>query len=828
MLKKALSLAIFSIICLGLHAQTVSGRVVDENGAPLAYANVYWKSSITGTTTNFDGEFNLNIPVGGGTLVVRFIGYNYYEQEITSSKSGLEIQLSSKLVELGEVIVTGDEDPAYRIIREAIAKRKYHLKQVYEYSSKVYIKGTIRLNDIPDKPPAFIPKFLAPDTNDLGLLFLTESQSDYFFQQPDKKKEEMTASRIAGFNSGFSWNRASEMEVNLYKNSVFNEYYSERDIISPISDRAFFFYKYKLEGIYIENGVQINKIKVIPKRKADPVFAGYIYIIENLWAIHSFDLGITKASGLLFADTLYLGRNYFPYNDSTWMPLSNHVKARYNLFGYDATEQYVAYFENYDIEPNFEKGFFGAAVFAVDNDAKEKDSIYWDSARTVILTEEELSTYEEQDSLADLRESPAYMDSLDKALNKPRPLAIMFTGYTYGKRYYRSFFSVDPVISMFSYNTVEGFNINLSARYSKWKEDYKQGYRISAAFKYGVGNKQFNAKGFFAYRISRKRFESVGFGAGRYSTQYNNENPIGPFINMTSTLFVGDNYMKLYDAIFGTVKYQRELFNGFFLHADFTYAHRRPLVNVTDYTFRKEEKSNITSNDPQNPDSEAEAFEAHNAAYLKLEATYRPSQKFESYPNRKVLLGSKWPTFYFAYQIGLEMWGSKVNYDFLEFGVGDSRRLGLVGLSEYDVYVGGFVNNVSMEFMDYKHFLGSQTYYQPYGSSGSSFGNAERSPNRRFQALPYYGFSTNRYFVEAHYTHHFKGFFFNKIPGIRKLKMQLVTGLNFLYTPEQKEYFEFVAGIENIFRVLRFDLVTNWGNSRKPKLFFRFGANFDF
>jgi hypothetical protein len=819
-------------LCAMASAQSsnrIKGRVVDEKGNALAYANVYWKGESSGTTTNSEGQFSIKYPGDGAILAVRYIGYEYYADTLRGGQQdSLLIVLKPTQVSISEVVVTGDEDPAYRIIREAIAKRKFHLNQVEQFSCEAYIKGTIRLNDIPEKPPAIIPKALAPDTNDLGLLFLTESESRYHFRQPDKKKEEMIASRVAGFSQGYSWNRASEMEINLYNNAVYNESYSEREIISPISDRAMFFYKYKLEGSFYELGAMIHKIKVIPKRPADPVFSGYIYIVDGEWAIHSYELNLNRQNGLQFADSLFLGRNYYPELDSLWMPLSNHVKARYTIFGYDVTERYLCYYTQYNLYPEFKKGFFGPAVFEVEGEARDRDSTYWDSARVVLLTAEETDIYVEYDSMEALMNSPAYMDSLDRQLNKPKPLALLLTGYTFAKRYNRIFLVFDPVISMINYNTVEGANLSLGTRISKWSEEYKTGFYLNTDFKYGFGNKQFNAKAFLGARLSRKHFESIGIGGGRYSYQYNSDQPIGPFINTVHTLLAGKNHMKLYDARFGTIKYQRELFNGFFFHADFTYANRRPLQNVTDFSFKKEKNREMTSNNPQDPDDDAPAFEEHNAAYLLLKVTYRPGQKYELYPHKKELLGSKWPTFSLTYKKGLEFMGSKVNYDWMEFGIGDSRRLGLFGESEYDVFAGGFINNISTEFIDYKHFMGNQAYLLPLMTGNNAFGEVDRSPKRWFEALPYYEYSTNRYWVEAHYMHHFKGFIFNKIPGVRKLKFQMLAGVSVLYTPDQGTYVELVTGIENILRVLRFDLITSWADNRKPNLTYRIGIDLDF
>ena len=64
-------------------------------------------------------------------------------------------------------------------------------------------------------------------------------------------------------------------------------------MISPIASNAFQYYKYKLESTFFdESNHQINKIKVIPRRDKEPVFEGYIYIVEDSWAIYAVDFDI--------------------------------------------------------------------------------------------------------------------------------------------------------------------------------------------------------------------------------------------------------------------------------------------------------------------------------------------------------------------------------------------------------------------------------------------------------------------------------------------------------------------------------------------------------
>ena len=131
----------------------------------------------------------------------------------------------------------------------------------------------------------------------------------------------------------------------------------------------------------------------------------------------------------------------------------------------------------------------------------------------------------------------------------------------------------------------------------------------------------------------------------------------------------------------------------------------------------------------------------------------------------------------------------------------------LFGTNYYSFGGGGFPNHSAIDYPDYKHFYGN-------------FLNTGGSELLDFYLIQYYRNSTDLYFAEAHIEHHFGGFIFNKIPGIRKLKLDEVLGFHFLYTPTQKEYFQINAGLANIAKVLRVDFVAGFlGHTQ-----YRFGA----
>lgn len=85
--------------------KNVSGVIVDENGEPIAGANIVIKGTTTGTVSDIDGMFNLSVPQKGATLLVSFIGYENSTVEVRE-KSQLRIVMVPVAEQLNEVVVT--------------------------------------------------------------------------------------------------------------------------------------------------------------------------------------------------------------------------------------------------------------------------------------------------------------------------------------------------------------------------------------------------------------------------------------------------------------------------------------------------------------------------------------------------------------------------------------------------------------------------------------------------------------------------------------------------------------------------------------------------
>ena len=196
-----------------------------------------------------------------------------------------------------------------------------------------------------------------------------------------------------------------------------------------------------------------------------------------------------------------------------------------------------------------------------------------------------------------------------------------------------------------------------------------------------------------------------------------------------------------------------------------------------------------------------------------MDLSIKPGQRYIEFPNRKISIGSKYPTFSINYTRGFEnIFGSDVNFDKWRFAVNDDRNFKLGGLLKYKMGIGGFLNAKKVFIQDYQHFNGNRS------TSASEYVNS-------FQLAPYYANSTIASFYSfGHIEHHFNGLLTNKIPLFKRLNWNLVAGSNAFYVNNASNYVEIFAGLENIFKILRVDLVTAYANGKRGLTGIRIGT----
>ena len=413
------------------------------------------------------------------------------------------------------------------------------------------------------------------------------------------------------------------------------------------------------------------------------------------------------------------------------------------------------------------------------------------------LTAYEALDYKIKDSLLVIKESEPYRDSIDDKVNNLSMSKIFVTGYTYQQSFEKRNLSFDPIYRTLLFNSVEGLVANLNITYTQNFEDNRF-YRISPTLRYGFSSEKPYAKLRLYYYYNPKKFTSAQIEGGNFISQFNSDDPISPLANTYETLINRRNFVKLYEKLYLNSRYRTEIANGVLFTGRLNWEQRTSLENSSDFSILDRKNRTFTSNDPENIELSNTDFPVHQATILDLSLIFQPGQRYISRPDQKVLLINRWPTFTLNYIKGLKgVLGSDVDYDKLAVSVTDELPLGLFGVGNAKFETGFFPRSNQMYFPDFEHFSGNITFLARF-----NLGN--------YQLLDYYRFSTQKSYVMAHYEHHFNGFIINKMPLLRKTKVQAVATINYLSSPHLSNYTEWGIGLEHILKILRVDFFTSY------------------
>lgn len=805
---------LFTLLSLHISAQKIFGTVLNDKGDLLPYSSITIKGTTIGASANNRARFSIALSPGTYTVICQHIGYAAKEKNIILSSQDEELifVLSGQKLVLKEVIIKNtDEDPAYSIIREAIKKREGYSKQVSSFTCGLYTKDMMKLRRLPRKIlgrkiPEESRQDMGLDTMGQGIIYLSESVSKIAMEIPDKFKLEVKSSRISG-SDGFGFTFPTF--ISFYQNNVtvFTEKLNPRGFVSPIADGAIGYYRFKFLGSFWENGKEINSIRVTPRRNYEPLFSGIINITDGDWRIHSVDLLLTKKSQLEIIDTLQITQFHVPVNDEVWKIKNQLIHFSFNQFGIDAVANFVNVYSGYNLNPVFAKKYFDKVIIKYDTGVNKKSKAYWDTIRPVPLEREEVQDYQVKDSLFEVRKdsvlSKQSIDSLKKKQGKLKPYQVFWSGinrthYSNANSYR---WGIASLIQNMEYNTAEGVALNAGGYFEKYLKKSRHELSIRPNIRYGFNNKHLNAWATIALRTrdldsdERLRRHAWSFSGGKRVTQFNKESPITPLVNSISTLFYGDNFMKTYENIFTNIGYSKRFESGLHLSINALYEDRIPLNNTTRFTFFKKDSVNITPNYPIGIISPTD-FNRRQAVILSIDLSIKPGQKFIQFPNRKISIGSKIPTFSLNYTKGFNgILGSDVNFDKWRFTISGEKNFNLAGTLNYKAGVGGFINRRSVFIPDYQHFNGNRSI------AASEYLNS-------FQLASYYANSTTATFYSiVHLEHHLNGLLTNKIPLFNRLNWNLVLGGNSFFINEKSNYSEVFVGLENILKIFRIDFV---------------------
>jgi len=256
-----------------LQAQGIRGRITDTDGNPVRGASLFIRELRHGTAANDQGYYELRVPAGVYNCVFQCLGYETETAVITVGAAFVEhnVVLREMAYELSEVVVSNNrEDPAYAIMRRAIAMAPFYLHQVSEYKAELYLKGTWDVGRI----APLLRRLAQDDLENIqdGSTHLDESISLIEFQAPNTYKQRVMQRTSSSDNAN---NAMSLITLSVYDTEAL------APIISPLSTSAFAHYRFRLEGFFMEDDRIISKIAVIPQRNSRQLLSGHIHIADG-------------------------------------------------------------------------------------------------------------------------------------------------------------------------------------------------------------------------------------------------------------------------------------------------------------------------------------------------------------------------------------------------------------------------------------------------------------------------------------------------------------------------------------------------------------------
>lgn len=757
-------------------AQSVrlSGKITNTKLEPLAFVTIQLKEIKNGTVTKEDGTYELMMDEGKYDLVISMIGYKSRVITVIVGKTDLQqnvILEPEESKDLGEVVVKGKiRDRSEEIIKNVIRNKENIQAAAGAYSCKVYIKATQEdslASRKKKKPVTDSSKANA----DLLKMAMAEIYLKYDHSSNQRIKEERLGVTKRGNADRLFYLSTTEGNFDFYNNLVKVPVVSQTPFLSPVSYSGLLAYRFKMLKIENKDNHKIYTISVKPRQLSNATVEGEITVMDSAWAILHSKFSLPKYH-LPEYDFFEVEQHYDLVNNSAWMITRQNFTYFSKSGRASSSGQTTVTYKDFELNKQFDKKYFGVEIRKTSEEAYERDSSFWQKTRTEPLTDKEMRFIRYKDSVYQATHTKAYLDSLDEVINKITWKKIFIFGQTFSNHEKERQIYITSIPSMYQPFQFGGSRIMLMSTYSK---TYKSRRNISMfnQVSYGIRNHDVNGsinfsrmynpfnRGFYSFSIGRD-FQAIFAGDAWINT-------------------IKRNNMYLNTAI--GVGHGLELLNGLFFYSNFDIAFRR---SVSDYKTNPLVDSlfgNILK------DNQAIAFDSYNAVYGKVRLQYTPFQKYIREPKEKIILGSAWPTFYTTWRKGIPgLFKSKVDFDYLEFGIEQSIHLGLLGISSYNIKTGNFPNQKDLRLVDYQ--------FQRRGDP-LLFMN----PNEAFQALDS-TFPVFKRFYQGHYVHEFNGALLNKIPLFKKLQLREVGGAGFLIAPERNlKYVEAFAGIERVFKV---------------------------
>jgi hypothetical protein len=701
-------------------------------------------------------------------VITIIIGKTNYQKDI--------ILEAGDVTNLSEVTIKGKfKDKAEDYIRNVIRGKDAIEAAAGAYSCNVYIKALQEDSMAFKKQKKATPKsdslLKAQQANaEMNRMAFAEIVLHLDRESEKRIKEERTGITKKGNTESLFYLSTTQGNFNFYNNLVNIPAISQTPFLSPLSYSGLLAYRFKTLKTETVNGQKIYTIGIKPRQLSNATVEGEITITDSTWVVLHTKLRLPKYH-LAEYDFFEIEQQYEFVNEKAWMITRQELT--YNAISdkKKSSGRTVITYNNFELNKQFDKKYFGVELSAASAESYKRDSSFWQANRTEPLTEKEVRFIHYKDSVYQATHTKAYLDSIDRKINKITWQKILYKGQQFNNHEKRRNWNLPALYTLYQPFQFGGTRIQPFFNYSKTYESRKNIF-VASDVSYGFRNKDING----SLRMSRL-YNPFNRGYYHISVEKNFE-----------AIFSGDAWINmikrsnvyLHQSV--GLGHSIEIANGLYLFSNVDVAFRKSVSN-----YKTNDKIDSLFSDVLD-NNQAVAFPSYNAVYGKLRLEYTPGQRYIREPKEKVILGSAWPTFYVQYRKGIPgVLKSVIDFDYLEFGIKQSVKLGVMGTSSYSVKTGSFLNQKDLRLVDYK--------YQRRGDPILFL-----NPNEAFQSLDS-SFATFKRFYEGHYIHEFNGALLNKIPFFKKIGLREIAGAGFLIAPERNlRYAELFTGVERVFK----------------------------
>ena len=780
----------------------VGGKVTDEFDEPIAFANVIFKNSKEGVITDENGNFYFESKENYSTLVVSYVGFEKKEISLKPGlNSGLKIKLQSG-TELKEVVIyTGKtskkNNPAIDILRKIWERRRKNgLKMFKQYEYDKYEKVEFDLNTIDSafmnskvfKGMEFV--FDQIDTSSISgktylPIFINETLSEVYGDNEAKKTKEITkANKNSGFGSGDGVNTFIK---DLYADfDIYDNYlkFFDKDFVSPLSRTGINVYNYVLnDSMYIDNKWCYN-IVYYPRRKNELTFKGDFWVNDTTFAIKKINLEASKSANINWVKEIYIEQEYEVLNDSVFLLKRDYMMSDFSFSKKEESKgvygKRTTLAKNHKFNIKKDDKFYKQEVNFYDNAVFNKPDEYWEANRFEALNKNEAGIYKMLDTL---KEVPRFKRIYSLA-------SILGSGYIEIPKWKMDY---GPIFSTFGYNDVEGQRIRAGGRTYFGSNDT---WRIQGYMAYGFRDNQFKygISGRWMVNPNKRLILSVGNrrDVEQMGVSLTTSNDVLGRSFASSALFASGVNNQLTSVNLTTLGFEIEPAKNFTFQTNLTY---RTLKSASS-EFSLDYYTDLTQTEIKSEVKQSE---------INFVAEYTPKRKTVGYGVDRMDVDFNYARFFVSYSNGLKgVLNSDFNYQKLQLYYRQPALIGGFGRLFTTFETGKIFGEVPLGLMGV--IPGNQSWFVIENT---------------YNLLDYYDFVADEY-ASLHFEHHFNGRLFSRVPLLRKLNLREIIGIKGVYGRVSDEnvmlnasgltyiapedvYWEYHAGVGNIFKVLRVD-----------------------